>query len=147
MQKPLEITFRNLDHSAAVEQRVRVKAAKLEHYCDDILRCHVVIERAHARHHRGNLYDVKITVAVPDTELVVSHGSGDEHAHEDVYVSIRDAFDVMRGQLEDYVRRRRGDVKRHSAQRRTGPRRRARAQPQPQDPTPDSRQVSEDDVN
>jgi ribosome-associated translation inhibitor RaiA len=32
---------------------------------------------------------------------------------DDVYVSIRDAFDAARRQLEDYERRRRGQVKAH----------------------------------
>jgi hypothetical protein len=34
-------------------------------------------------------------------------------AHEDINVAIRDAFDAVVRQLEDHVRRLRGDVKSH----------------------------------
>jgi cold shock CspA family protein len=36
-------------------------------------------------------------------------------AHEDVYVAILDAFNAAGRQLEDHIRRLRGDVKAHSA--------------------------------
>ncbi|MDH3713716.1 MAG: cold shock domain-containing protein, partial [Gammaproteobacteria bacterium] len=35
------------------------------------------------------------------------------YAHEDVYVAVRDAFDAARRRVEDYARRRRGQVKHH----------------------------------
>ena len=38
-----------------------------------------------------------------------------DHAHEDVYVAIRDAFDAAVRRLEDQVRRVRGNVKSHAA--------------------------------
>ena len=38
---------------------------------------------------------------------------GLDHAHEDVYVAVRDAFDAARRRLEDYVRRRHLQVKFH----------------------------------
>ena len=105
-----------METSAAVEANIREKAAKLEQYYDQIMSCRVVVEAPHAHKHQGKLYQVHIDLGVPDGELVVSH----EHhhkdsAHEDVYVAIRDAFDAMKRQLEDYARKRRGKVKRHAA--------------------------------
>ena len=50
---------------------------------------------------------------MPGTELVVNRHPKDKHAHEDVYVAVRDAFDAARRQLEDYVRRLDGRVKTH----------------------------------
>ena len=35
--------------------------------------------------------------------------------HKDIYVAISDSFRAMRRQLQDYVRRLRGDVKTHAA--------------------------------
>jgi ribosomal subunit interface protein len=116
MQIPLQITFRDMESSAAVETNIREKAAKLEQYYDQIMSCRVMVEAPHGHHHQGRLYQVRIDLGVPDGELVVSH----EHhhrdsAHEDVYVAIRDAFDAMKRQLEDYARKRRGKVKTHAA--------------------------------
>ncbi len=110
---PLQVVFRNMDHSPAVEARVREQAEKLERFYDRIMSCRVVVETHHRHHHKGNLYHVRIDLTVPGDELVVSREPADHHAHEDVYVAVRDAFDAMRRQLQDFARRQRGDVKEH----------------------------------
>lgn len=114
MQLPLQITFRHMEPSAAIEANIRERAEKLDQFCDHIMSCRVVVEPAHKHHHKGNLFHVRLDVTVPDGELVVKRDPGEHHAHEDAYVSIRDAFDAMRRQLEDYVRRRKGKVKTHA---------------------------------
>ena len=113
MELPLEIVFRNLEPSEAIEARVRERAEKLEKFYKDIMSCRVVVEAGHKHHHKGNLYHVRVDLKVPSAELVASREPQDHHAHEDVYVAIRDSFDAMRRQLEDYSRRRRGQVKTH----------------------------------
>ncbi len=113
MQLPLEVTFRNMDRSEAVESAVRERAAKLDHFADHIMSCRVVVEAPHKHHHQGGLFHVRIDIKVPGRELVVSREPAGHHAHEDVYVAVRDAFDAARRQLEDYVRHVRGDEKTH----------------------------------
>lgn len=113
MQRPLQITFRNMDASSAVEADVREKAAKLEEYHDHIIGCRVVIEASHHHHHKGNLYQARLDITVPGHEVVVSRSRDQHHAHEDVYVAVRDAFDSAYRQLEDLARKVRGDVKTH----------------------------------
>ena len=111
MQLPLQITFRNMRPSEAVEAKIRERAEKLNRYYDRIMSCRVVVEPQHKHHHRGNLYRVRIDVTVPDGELVANREPDEHHSYVDVYVAVRDAFDAMCRQLENYARRRRGDVK------------------------------------
>ena len=113
MQAPLQVTFRGFPHSEAVEQNVREKSEKLEQYFDKIVGCQVVVEAEHHHKHQGNLYHVRIELKVPNKTLVINREHHDNHAHEDVYVVIRDAFNAAKRQLEDYSRVMRGDVKRH----------------------------------
>lgn len=113
MQLPLQITFRNLDHSDAIEAKVREKAAKLERFANKITSCRVVVEAPHQHHHKGVLYQVKIDITLPGKEIVVTQNSDQNHAHEDVYVAMRDAFNAAQRQLEDYLRKRRQDIKTH----------------------------------
>ena len=115
MQIPLEVTFRNVDHSEAVEARVRHLAAKLERYCDRITSCRVVVEQLHRHHQHGNHYHVRIDLTVPDQELVVAREPAAHHSHVDVFVALRDAFDAMRRQLQAYQARQQGVVKMHVA--------------------------------
>ncbi|MCE2510461.1 MAG: ribosome-associated translation inhibitor RaiA [Alphaproteobacteria bacterium] len=105
METPLQISFRNMDPSEAVEANVREKASKLERFFDRITSCRVVIEAPHRHHHKGKLYNVRIDLTVPGKELVVTHSGPGNHAHEDVYVAIRDAFGAAARQLEDHARK------------------------------------------
>ena len=114
MQIPLQITFRDMEPSDAVEAAIREKAAKLDHFYEHNMSCRVMVEAPHGHHHQGRLYQVRIDMTVPDGELLVTHEHHHkDHSHEDVYVAIRDAFNAMKRQLEDYARKRRGKVKTH----------------------------------
>ena len=113
MQKPLELTFRHMDPSPAMEAEVRERVEGLERFCADIIGCSVVIEAPHKHHEQGNLFHLRIDVTVPDREIVVKRSPDAHHAHEDPYVAMHDAFDAVRRQLEDYARERRGKVKHH----------------------------------
>ena len=46
-------------------------------------------------------------------EIVVTHSGPQDHAHEDAHVAIRDAFLAATRQLEDHMRKRRGQTKAH----------------------------------
>ncbi|NOQ89565.1 MAG: 30S ribosomal protein S30 [Gammaproteobacteria bacterium] len=114
MRQPLQINFRNISQSDAVEARVRERADKLNKFYDQIMTCSVMIEAPHGHHHKGNLYHVRIDLTVPNGEIVVNRDPKEHQAHEDVYVAIRDAFDAARRRLQDYARKQRGDVKSHT---------------------------------
>lgn len=113
MRLPLQVTFRNMERSLALEADIAEKASKLDHLYDQMLSCRVVVEAGHKHHHQGNLFGVSIQVSVPGRDLVVSRNPTEDHAHEDAYVAVRDAFDAMRRQLEDFASTRRGEVKTH----------------------------------
>ena len=114
MQRPLEIRFRQMDPSPAIEARIRAKAAELERFSERITGCRVIVEKEHRHHHKGNLFRVRIEVDAPGKELAVTHSGPRDHAHEDVYVAIRDAFRAAARLLEDHVRERGGKVKAHA---------------------------------
>lgn len=113
MKLPLEITFRDVPQSEFIEAKIREKAAKLDRFYDHIMGCRVIVETPHSHHRKGQLYHVIVDITVPEGELVVNRAPKDHHAHEDVYVAIRDAFNAASRRLQDYARKRRGDVKHH----------------------------------
>jgi ribosomal subunit interface protein len=113
MQRPLEIRFRQMDSSPAIEARIREKAAELERFSDRITGCRVIVEKDHRHRHKGNLFRVRIEIDVPGKELAVTHTGPKDHAHEDVYVAIRDAFNAAVRRLEDRVRERGRRMKEH----------------------------------
>lgn len=113
MTIPLKITFRDFASSEAVEARIRERAERLERHHKRITDCRVVVEAPHRKHHKGKLYHVRIDLVVPGGELCVNHDSHDKHAHEDIYVAIRDAFGAMERQLRSFAKKQSGDVKTH----------------------------------
>jgi hypothetical protein len=127
MQIPLQITFRNMPRSSAIEENIREKTDKLESFFDGITSCRVIVEAPHRHHYKGKAYVVRIDMSVPGDELVVnrapkrldpvtppdpqeletawaeSHEPSKHAAHEDIYVTIRDAFNAAGRKLQDYV--------------------------------------------
>lgn len=131
MHLPIQITFRNIKHSEAVDTYIREEAEKLDELYDQIISSRVVVEMPHHHHERGNPFHIRINIEVPGSSIVVNHqpslhGHGVDTKEEqrakvlelegrqkDVYVAISDAFKVARRQLQDYVRRHRQEVKLH----------------------------------
>lgn len=138
MEIPLKITFRNMEASAAMEQAIRERAAKLDDFYSQILSCRVTVEAPHRHHHKGKAYQVRVDMTVPGGELVINrapkrlaakkldaakeidkeftelHEPSKHAAHEDAYVAIRDAFNAAGRRLQDYARRQSGVVKVHA---------------------------------
>lgn len=113
METPIQVSFRHLGYSPFIATAVREKAKKLEKYCTEITSMRVLVEPSQRRRNQGNLYHIRIEITVPGREIIVSRDPSANHAHEDVYVAIRDAFDAARRQLEDHVRIRYRDKQRH----------------------------------
>ena len=113
MQVPLQITFRHMESSPALEARIRQRAQELEHFFDRITACHVTVE-SRRRQRQGNLFEVRVDLMLPGREIVVGRDRGVDHAHEDAHVAVRDAFDALRRRVEDYARHSRGEVKLHA---------------------------------
>ena len=137
MKTPLQVKFRNMPRSQAIEDNIREKASKLESFYDRIMSCQVIVGAPHRHHRKGKAYEVRIDLAVPggelvinrwpkrlkaaksslierpETELIESHERSKHGSHADVYVAIRDAFNAAGRKLQDYARRQRGSVKLH----------------------------------
>lgn len=117
MQVPYEITFDGMDPSDAVRARVQKEIDRLERFHDRITSCRVAITAPGKHKRQGGLYDVRIFMALPGGgEVSVQRNPVNGHAHEDVYVAIRDAFAAARRQLQDKDRKIENNVKAHETQ-------------------------------
>jgi ribosomal subunit interface protein len=109
MQIPLQITVRDMDHSEALDARIREKVAGLERFHPRITTCRVTVREFGKHQHQGRQFEVCVDVRVPGHAEVVSN----RHHDEDVYVALRDALDSTTRQLEEVIREKRGDIKTH----------------------------------
>lgn len=113
MAAELQVTVREMPHSAALDDRIRRKAADLERVHSRITAIRVAVEAPHHHHHQGNHFTVRLDIIVPGAEFVVNR----DHA-EDVYVALRDAFQAARRQLIEHAERGKGSAR---SRRRAGP--------------------------
>jgi len=109
----IKISFHNLDHSSAVESKIRERIEGLQKYFSPIISCHVVVEEHHRHHNSGNNYQIHIEVNVPGHEIVANRLQDSNHAYQDIFVSVRDAFDSIEKKLLALSERKKGKVKHH----------------------------------
>jgi cold shock CspA family protein len=121
-----------MSETDALDADIRKRLDKLETYCPSIMGARVLVEPAE-RHHRGGYrYHIRIDLTVPGEKIAIAHqaslrptaralGAPKTHkqdeldpTHKYLGVAVRDAFDIARRRLQDYVRRQRGSVKVHT---------------------------------
>jgi cold shock CspA family protein/ribosome-associated translation inhibitor RaiA len=116
MPIPLQVSYEDLEPSPTIEARIEREAAKLERFAQGIVRCHVTVVGPSGNRRHGDLFSVRIRVtARGHTDVVADHNPDADHAHEDVQVAIRDAFNALRRRLQDRSRRLAGQTKVHEA--------------------------------
>lgn len=114
MRLPLQITFRQMQPSLALETRIRELVTRLEKFSEHIMRCCVIVEPPAHHQRQGFLYAFGIDITLPDGRIAIRRARPADHAHEDPYVALRDAFRAARRRLVDYEHRRRHNVKQRS---------------------------------
>jgi cold shock CspA family protein len=117
MQIPLQIAFKNVPHSNALESAIRLRAAKLDRYAGgELISCRITVQEPNKRHQQGNIFVVTIDVKAPGFGLVVGHPSGEDydHLHENPYFALNDSFTIMERKIKEHRAMRRREVKRHS---------------------------------
>lgn len=114
MQTPLDISFQNSEPSEAIRSEVERQAKRLEKFHDRITSCNVTVIAPQSRHRKGDLFKIDIRIAMPlQTDIIVTKTHEDAAEHEHFAVAIKDAFSAAQRQIEDAVRKMRGDVKPH----------------------------------
>jgi hypothetical protein len=135
---PVQVSFRGIAHSDALEATIRERAAWLEQFYPGMVSCRVLVEQPHRHRHDGRHFHVRIEVTAPGRAPIVISREPSLHAglkdaeddvarkeaeidgqHRDAHVAVREAFNAARRRLQDVAREQRGDVKRHAEPART----------------------------
>jgi ribosome-associated translation inhibitor RaiA len=116
MKIPLEITYRNVEKTADVDDLVRDYAEKLEKVCGYISGCRVAIEKSQKHQRGGRPFRVRLDITVPPGhEIVVREEQSGGEKSTPLAAIIKKAFIVARRQAESLKERQLGKVKRHWA--------------------------------
>lgn len=115
MNLDVTIRFEDMAPSEALALDIRRHADKLLQFAPRLQSCDVAVRHDAHRHTHGNRYVARIHAVMPGGTFEAGRPSLDR-SHEDAYIAVRDAFEALRRQLEDHMRIRRGEVKRHRVQ-------------------------------
>ena len=118
MQNPLQITFKDMDVSTNVHRRIEEKVAKLERHFPRMIGCQVVIAKCvkgTANKQLLRLFEVHIDVEMPGEMIVVERNPALKGVGENLYLTIKLAFDTMERRLRAFCDKQRSHVKTHEA--------------------------------
>ncbi len=96
MKQPIQIIFRGLPASPALDAAARLRAGKLDRLCKDLVSCRVTIELLRGQSRLPRQYAVAIDLGFPNRGLSVNRVR-----NEDAYVALREAFDDIRRMLDE----------------------------------------------
>ena len=103
MAIPVQISYRDMQHSEALDRLIENEAAKLERYYNRITGARVVVEHAYRR--AGAPFHARIVLNVPGEDIFINREeTGSEAAFKDPVAAIRSAFRKAKRQLQEYVR-------------------------------------------
>ncbi len=116
METRPEIDFQGMEPRADLSARIEEKIAHLEKLYGRMTACRVVVRGPGGHHRAGGHYEFNIHIALPDgREVAVTRTPDPDERFQDVHFALNDAFKRADRQLEDAVRRIRGDMKHHEA--------------------------------
>jgi ribosome-associated translation inhibitor RaiA len=133
MAVPVQLTLRDVRRTDRLEQEIERRVATLARVFPRIERCRATIELPHKSRVAGNRYRVRLELAIPGEDIVVVEDpatAGDLRAageeavskadeavdveHRYLFVTLKDAFEAARRQLESRADRLQGEVKTHA---------------------------------
>ena len=95
-----EISYRNIAQSQRLQERIDAEVRQIEKLDPDLTSCTVLVEGPGGHKHTGGLASVRIHITAPGRkDIAVTHVADDNHAHEDVLVTVRDAFKAAQRQI------------------------------------------------
>jgi hypothetical protein len=101
MSIAIQISFRGINKSAAVESAIRQHATRLEPFAHRIKRLHVAVGMPQHNRHHGNHYAVRIEIATLSGEPFVTDDAPLDDGHKDFQTVLKNAFDAAERHLQD----------------------------------------------
>jgi len=120
MNTPLDIDYRHVNKTDALEALIRRRVEKLDRVADRLSSCHVSVEKPNQHQDSGRPYRVRVVLHhPPGKELVVDRGSSGGDVHEEVHQVVEEVFDAAERKLKKMLDKMHGKVKSHPHQQPT----------------------------
>lgn len=99
MKSAVDVVYRDLNSSAALNEIIAKKLAKLNRYTDQIIRSRVVLDTPHNHKHKGKQYRASIELELKGHPFSVTQND------ESIHVAVRDAFYTAERKVKELTSR------------------------------------------
>jgi len=86
MKPAVDVVYRDLDSSAALNSIITKKLEKLNRYTDQIVHSRVVLDTPHQHKHKGKQFRASIELDIVGHPIAITQDD------ESIHVAVRDAF-------------------------------------------------------
>lgn len=104
---PYDVRFVDCETSPAIRSLIEDQLGRITHFYDRITSARVNVRIPH-KHGGVRYFHIHVQLEVPGRRLAVSREPEANEKHTDIKLAIRDAFQKMTRQLEDFVKYRNG---------------------------------------
>jgi ribosomal subunit interface protein len=101
MKPAVDVVYRDLDSSAALNEIINKKAEKLTRFSDQIIHSRVVLDAPHNHKHKGKQYRASIELDIKGQPVAVAQDD------ESIHVAIREAFNTAERKVKELIARQR----------------------------------------
>lgn len=101
MKPAVDVIYRDLDASAALNEVISKKLEKLSRFSDQIIHSRVVLDTPHNHKHKGKQYRASIELDLKGHPIAVTQDD------ESIHVAVRDAFMSAERKLKQLVAKQR----------------------------------------
>jgi ribosomal subunit interface protein len=100
MKPAVDVVYRDLDASDALNSIIHKKFAKLSRYSDQITHSRVVLDTPHCHKHKGKQYRASIELSVKGSPVTITHDD------DSIHLAVRDAFSIAERKLKNITGKR-----------------------------------------
>lgn len=101
MKPAVDVVYRDLDSSAALNEIILKKLEKLNRYTDQIVHSRVVLDVPHNHKHKGKQFRASIELDIKGRPIAITQDD------ESIHVAVRDAFSSAERKVKQMASRQR----------------------------------------
>lgn len=103
MKPAVDVIYRDLDSSAALNEVINKKVDKLTRFNDQIVYSRVVLDSPHNHKHKGKQFRASIELDIQGKPLAITQDD------ESIHIAVRDAFLTAERQIKKVTAKRRSN--------------------------------------
>jgi ribosomal subunit interface protein len=101
MKSAVDVLYRDLEASPALNEIISKKLEKLNRYSDQIIHSRVVLDTPHNRKHKGKQFRASIEIDIKGHPIAVAQDN------ESIHLAVRDAFITAERKVKQIAARQR----------------------------------------